>query len=88
MMVFLFLTGGFRHRVLKLNPPVKNKKNIITQKLLVTQSSYIVHCNQHTQKPACADFQAFLNTFFLLKLMGFFFNFLSGEVKQTAKISH
>ena len=36
----------------------KPRKNIMTQKVLVTQSSNIVHCNQHTQKPICADFQA------------------------------
>ena len=29
----------------------KWRKTIITQKVLVTQSSNIVHCNQHTQKP-------------------------------------
>ena len=46
----------------------KIKKTIITQKVLVTQSSYIVHCDQHTQKPICAEFQAFLNTFSLLTL--------------------
>ena len=49
-------------------------KTIITQKVLVTQSSNIVHCDRHTQKPKCADFQAFLNTFSLFKLM-FFFSF-------------
>ena len=36
----------------------KSRKTIITQKVLVTQSSNIVHCDQHTQKPMCADFQA------------------------------
>ena len=45
----------------------KSRKTIITQKVLVTQNSNIVHCNQHTQKPICADFQAFWNTFSLLK---------------------
>ena len=29
----------------------KSRKTIITQKVLVTQSSNIVHCDQHTQKP-------------------------------------
>ena len=61
----------------------KSRKTIRTQKVLVTQSSNIVHCDQHTQKPLCADFQVFSNTFSLYKLM-FFFNFLSGGVKQTA----
>ena len=45
----------------------KSRKTIVTQKLLVTQSSHIVHCDWHTQKPICAKFQGFLNTFSLLK---------------------
>ena len=61
----------------------KSRKAIITQKVLVTQSSNIVHCNQHTQKPICADFQVFSNTFSLFKLM-FFFIFVR-RVKETAK---
>ena len=36
----------------------KSRKTIITQKVLVTYSSYIVHCNWHTQKVICTDFQA------------------------------
>ena len=36
----------------------KSRKTIVTEKVLVTQSSDIVHCNWHTQKPICADFQA------------------------------
>ena len=36
----------------------KSRKTIITQKVLVTQSSNIVHCDWHTQKHICADFQA------------------------------
>ena len=60
----------------------KFRKTIITQKVLVTQSSHIVHCDWHTQKPICADFQAFSNTFSLYKLM--FCHFLSGGVQQTA----
>ena len=64
------------------------RKTIITQKVLVTQSSNIVHCNQHTQKPICADFQAFLNTFSLYKLMGFFFHFCQGELSKQLKILH
>ena len=60
----------------------KSTKTIITQKVLVTQSSNIVHCNWHTQKSISADFQAFLNTFSLFKLT--FFNFLSGGVQETA----
>ena len=63
----------------------KSRKTIITWKVLVKQSSNIVHCNQHTQKPTCTDFQAFLNTFSLYKLMGFFSFFVRGGAKQTAK---
>ena len=63
----------------------KSRKPITTRKVLVTQSSNTVHCDQHTQKPICADIQAFLNTLSLYKLM-FFFHFLSGGVKQTAKL--
>ena len=58
----------------------KTRKTLISQKVLVIQSSNIVHCDWHTQNPICAHFQAFSNTFFLFKLM-FFFNFLSGGVQ-------
>ena len=51
---------------------------ITTQKVLVTQSSNIVHCNWHSQKPTCAKFQGFSNTFSLLKFT--YFIFLSGGV--------
>ena len=60
-----------------------SRKAFITQNVLGTQSSNIVHCHWHTQKPISADFQAFLNTFSLLKLM--FFLFFVRGVKQTAK---
>ena len=55
------------------------RKTIITQKVLVTQSSNIVHYDQHTQKPVCADLQAFANTFSLCKLMFFFSFFVRGS---------
>ena len=55
---------------------------MITQKVLATQSSYIVHCKQHTEKPICADFQAFSNIFYLVKLT--FLYFFSGGAQQTA----
>ena len=42
-----------------------------------------MHCDWHTQKHICADFQAFSNTFSLYKLM--LVHFLSRGVKQTAK---
>ena len=58
------------------------KKTIITQNIFVTQSSNIVHCNQHNQKPICADIQAFPNTFSLYKLMGFFI-FCQREFRKT-----
>ena len=74
-------------RTLYLDLPIKKcRKTMITQKVLITQSSNIVHCNWHTQKPMCADLQAFANTFSLCKLT--FFSFLSGGVQETAKISH
>ena len=60
------------------------QKNIITQKVLVTQSSNIVHCNWHTQKSICADLQAFANMFSPCKLM-FFAVFGQGEFWKTAK---
>ena len=63
-----------------------HKKNHHNQKVLVMQSSNIVYCNWHTQKPLCADFQAFSNTFSLLKLT--FFNFLFREFSKQPKISH
>ena len=81
----------------------KSRKTRITEKvLLVIQSSSIVHYDQHMQKPACADFQAFSNTFSLYKLTFFHVFFLPGKntffvvgwVQQTekskfeAKISH
>ena len=64
----------------------KSRKTRITEKVLVIQSSNIVHYDQHMQKPACSDFQAFSNTFSLYKLTYFIFLFfLSGGVQQTAK---
>ena len=62
----------------------KCRKTIITQKVLVTQSSNIVHCNQHTQKPISANLQAFVNTFSLCKLM-FFFSFCQREFRKQPK---
>ena len=59
----------------------KSREIIITQKVLVTQSSDIVHCDWHTQKPIRADFQAFWTIFPCSN----FFHFLSGRVQQIAK---
>ena len=61
----------------------KSRKTIITQKVLVTQRSNIVHWDQHTQKPICADFQPFQTPFPCTKWPFFFF--IRG-VKQSAKI--
>ena len=66
----------------------KSRETIITQKAIVTQIYNIVHCYWHTPKPICADFEAFSSTVSLFKLMGFFFIFLSGGVKQKAKNLH
>ena len=41
----------------------KSRKNIITQKVLVTQSPYIVHCDWHTQEPICAVSKLFKHIF-------------------------
>ena len=57
----------------------KCRKTIITQKVLVTQNSNIVHCDWHTQKPVSADLQAFANTFSLCKLT-FFQCFVRGSL--------
>ena len=65
----------------------KCKKTIITQKVLVTQSYNIVHCDWHTQKPICADLQAFANTFSLCKLT-FFQLFCQGELKKQPKLTY
>ena len=63
----------------------KSRKASITQKVLVTQSSNIVNCDWHTQKPTCSNFQSFLNTFPCSNWRFFFFHFWSGWLKQTAK---
>ena len=44
-----------------------------------------MHCNWHTQKPICADFQAFSNTFSLYKLMFFFLIFCQVELSKWPK---
>ena len=62
----------------------KSRKTLITQKVLVSQSSHIVHCDWHTQKPVCAHFQAFLNTISLFKLIFFSF-FVRGSSINSQK---
>ena len=62
----------------------KCRKTIITQKVLITQRSNIVHCDWHTQKPICADLQAFANTFSLCKLTFFQF-FVRGSSGNSQK---
>ena len=49
----------------------KSRKPSITQKVLVTQCSNIVHCDWHIQNPICANFQGFSNSFSLLKFFAF-----------------
>ena len=72
-------------RTLCLNLPVKNQEKLfITQKVLVTQSSNIVHCNWHTQKLYLQIFKP-LWTLFCYTNWHFFY-FLSGGIKQTVKI--
>ena len=69
----------FHSYTMFLNLPVKIQENsIINQKVLVTQSSNIVHCKQHTQKPILKT----LWTFSPVKIDIFYF--LSGGVKHTA----
>ena len=63
----------------------KSRKAIVTHKVLVTQSSNIVLCDWHSQKPKCVDFQAFSNPFFPVENWCFCFILLSWGVKQTAK---
>ena len=66
----------FYHNTMFQNPMHKPslskiKKNHHNSKVFVTQSAHIVHCNWHTQKPICVDFQALSNTFSRSKLMFF-----------------
>ena len=61
------------HNPISWSSHTKCRKTIITQKVLITQRSNIVHCDWHTQKPICADLQAFANTFSLCKLTFFQF---------------
>ena len=65
----------------------KSRKTIITQKVLVRQSSHIVHCDWHSQKPICTDFQAFLYTFPYTN-WHFFIFFCLVEWSKQPKISH
>ena len=69
----------------------KSRKTKITEKvLLIIQSSNIVHYDQHTQKPACADFQNLFKHFFpvQINIFYFFFIFCQGEFSKQPKISH
>ena len=43
-----------------------------------------MHCDQHTQKPECADLQAFANTFSLCKLV-FFSVFCQRQLRKQPK---
>ena len=66
----------------------KSRKTIVTHKVLVTQSSNIMHHDWHTQKAICADFQAFSNNFSLLKLMWFFFSFFIRGIEVNSQNFH
>ena len=59
----------------------KFRKTLIIQKVHVTQSSIIMHCDWHTQKTYMCRFSSLSNTFSLYKLT--FFHFLSGGAQQT-----
>ena len=59
----------------------KCRKTIIIQKVLVTQSCNIVHCNWHTKNPICAYLQVFVNTLSLWILMVFSV-FCQGEFRK------
>ena len=68
-----------------LNIPVTNQeKPIITQEAPVTQSSKIVYCDWHTQKPICTDFQAFSKTFVPVQI-DVFYIFCQGEICKQLK---
>ena len=77
----------FYHYTMFLNPMPqpscqKSRKTIITQKVLVRQSSHIVTLWLACQKPICTDFQAFLYTFSLYKLTFFHFFFWWSEANS------
>ena len=61
----------------------KCRKTIIIQKVLVTQSCNIVHCNWHTQKLICADLQVCEHFFPVANL--WFFSFCQGEFRKQPK---
>ena len=75
----MFQNPMYKHSSQKL------RKTVITQKVLVTQSSNIVHCDQHCQNLYVQNLKAF-QTLFPVKIDIFYF--LSGGVKQISKNSH
>ena len=58
----------------------KSWKTLITQKVLVTQSSNIVHCDQHTQKP--------FQTLFPFQIDGVFFSYFVRESSVNSQKFH
>ena len=76
-------------RTLCLNLPSQNsRKTIVTHKILVTQSSNIVHCDWHTQNLYVQIFKPF-QTIFPVRIDGFFFLFFChGEWSKQPKLSH
>ena len=72
----------FHSYTMFLNIPVKiQEKSIINHKVLVTQSSNIVHCDQHSQKPIFKS----LWTFFPFENWHFIF-FVRGSYAHSHKI--
>ena len=63
----------------------KSRKAIITQKVLVTQSSNIVHCNWHTQKPICVDFASLFKHFFPVQIDVFILCFIRVSYANSQK---
>ena len=63
----------------------KCRKTIITQKVLVTQSSNIVHCDQPYPKTYMCRFGSLCEHFFPVQIDVFFFSFLSGGVQENSQ---
>ena len=64
----------------------KSRKTIITQKVLVTQCSNIVHCDWHTQNLYVQIFKPFQTLFPCTNWC--FFIFCQGELSKQSKILH
>ena len=74
----------FQNQYLAL--PITNaEKPLIIQKVLVTQSCNIVHCNWHTQKPYMCRFASLCEHFFLVKIDVFLSVCCQGEFRKQPK---